>query len=79
MPSTLGQLKPAESVFDITANGSTFEPTRAITVNADGNANLTFRDGTTATVNLKAGAVYPFSITSVAASGTTATGIKGYR
>lgn len=76
---TVGMLKPAVSVFDITAGATTFAPTRAISVAEEGDLNLTMEDGTSATVFLVAGSLHPIRATNVASSGTTATGIKGWR
>ena len=69
----------ATSGFAITAGSTTFAPTKAIeATTAAGTAAVTFADGTTATIYLILGVSKPVSVTNVASSGTTATGIVGY-
>jgi hypothetical protein len=63
----------------ITPSDSTLlsSPVRALIVAVDGNLNLTFFDGSQATIAVVAGGVYHFLVTQVWATGTTATGIVG--
>ena len=72
---SIASLGPYTSVAAVTADGSAITPSRGIRVNVAGNVNMTFVDGTTATLALNAGQDYQYSVKSVAASGTTATGI----
>lgn len=68
----------ATNAAAITADGSTITPTRGLMVNVAGNVSVKFADASAyITLTLSAGAVYPFSIVSVQASGTTATGLTG--
>lgn len=66
---------------DITPHVSTvFEPTRGISANTlAGAATVRFdKDTTDRVVYLQLGVVYPYSVTSVRASGTAATGLVAH-
>jgi len=51
---------------------------RAFTVNVAGDVAVVCQDGSTGTLTVIAGYVYPLRIIRVLATGTTATGIKGW-
>ena len=54
-------------------------PTQALYVSVAGNASLVFEDGTTLTINgMLIGEIYPFRVTRVRLTGTTATVIALY-
>lgn len=52
---------------------------RAVMAGVAGNINATFADGTTGIFPVLAGQIYPFNITRVLSTSTTATGIVGLR
>lgn len=65
--------------ISITANGATLsKPVRAILATVAGNVNMTMADGVAVTVPVSANTLYPFMVVSVAAAGTTATGLFGF-
>lgn len=59
----------------ITGAAQTFDPTaRGILCGVAGNVNVTFIDGSSATLPMNAGTVYPLCIKAITAAGTTITG-----
>lgn len=62
----------------ITPGTAFTKPIRAILVTAAGNVNMTMADGVAVTVPMAANTLYPYMVTAVTASGTTATGIFGF-
>lgn len=78
MPADM-RTSPVTGVVAITAGSPFTGIVRGLLVGADGDVNMTFIDGSSATLALTAGTIYPFVITSVASSGTDATGIIGLR
>ncbi len=66
--------------FDIVPNDSSDieQMTRAIMVTGSGDVTIVMKGGETLSLpNLSTGVIYPFRISRVMATGTTATGIKG--
>jgi hypothetical protein len=56
------QIVPATRIVAITAGPTAFAETRGIFINASGSFDLTFADGSTDTLTLVGGQVYPFGI-----------------
>lgn len=75
-----GLNSPVQGGFDITpADGADLaQVTRALMVSAAGDVAVTLRNGDAITLpGLAPGVIYPVRVTRVAATGTTAAGIKG--
>ena len=73
-PATVPEAVTPANSTDLT------NPSRALYVGATGNANLTFVNGTTLVVaGLLAGQVYPFAITAVRSTSTTAASMVALR
>lgn len=81
---------PASKAFAITKSDANFLadandmplPARALMVNVAGDVKVTFvsqPDAAAVTLTLLAGVVYPFQVKKVWSTGTTATGIHGFR
>lgn len=75
-----GTTSPAFGAFAITPHATNELPrmTRALYVGGSGNATVVFADGTELLLTgLVAGQVYPFRLSAVRTSGTTATALVG--
>lgn len=71
---------PYVGVVAITGAAQTFDPTiRGIYCGTAGNVNVTFIDGTSATLPMNANTVYRLAIKSIAAAGTTIANSFGLR
>jgi hypothetical protein len=67
---------PATSAFAITAGPDEFaQPTRGLHASTDGDVTVTFVDGTTVTLTLKAGMLYPYRIKKCTAATATVVGV----
>jgi hypothetical protein len=77
-PNTPDQ--PATSVVEVTPNDADDGLAHVLTglnVETPGHVRVTTKDGSTATVFVAAGTVFPLRVAKVWATGTTATGIRG--
>ena len=77
-PTTLGQ--PATSLVEVTPDDAGEGLAHVLTglnVETPGHVRVTTKDGSTATVFVAAGIVFPLRVAKVWATGTTATGIRG--
>jgi len=75
-----GLSSPIQGGFDIAPTDGTdlAEVTRALMVGGAGDVAVTLKNGDAITLpGLTPGVIYPIRVTQVAATGTTATGIKG--
>ncbi len=67
---------PATNAFAITAGPATFsQPTRGIHASTDGDITVTFVDGASVTLTVKAGFLYPYRITKCTAATATVVGV----
>lgn len=73
-------VQPMIGAFDITPNDTIdlVQPTRRIKATGAGNISVNWVDGSTTVEAVTAGTFYDWRIARVKATGTTATGIRGY-
>ena len=69
---------PYQGGTTITPGSAITKPIRAILATVAGNVNMTMADGTSVTVPVAANTLYPYMVTAVASSDTTATGLFGF-
>lgn len=76
---TIGLESPPTSVFEITPDDANdlAVTTRALNVATSGTVTVTCLDGTSASVFVAAGVVFPIRVTRVWAAGTSASEIRG--
>ncbi len=76
-----GSTSPIENGFDVAPDDGADVAwvTRALMVTVSGDVAVTLRSGSDITLaGLLVGVMYPFRVSRVKATGTTATGIKGF-